>query len=194
VLNSESKSVITNSVKVLTAQAHILDALDQPRTAWAAIQLHGGKSRRGPQLIEVIRDLEDGIRRRVALENDEHAFGSQDILEICVEAQVPMVFDAHHHIVHQQLSSYEDPSIRHYLDAAADTWPNREWQLVHISNGRTHPLDRSHSDFVTVLPSAYWHVPYIEVEAKAKEEAIAQIRKFWTTPLPGWDQTAERIR
>lgn len=179
VLNSDSERVIHNSIKVLTAQAHVLDALDQPRTPWAAIQLHGGKAGRGPRLIEVIRTLDDGIRQRLALENDEYAFGAPEILAICAAARVPMVFDAHHHLVHDQLPSYDHPSIGRHLAAAARTWPNPEWQLVHISNGRTALADPSHSDFITRWPSAYWRAPYIEVEAKAKERAIDRIRTRW---------------
>lgn len=182
VLSSDSDSVIGNSIKILTAQTRVLDALGQPRTAWAALQLHGGKAGRARTLIEVIKTLEDSIRLRLALENDEYAFSAQEILEICTEARLPMVFDAHHHLVHEQLDSYEHPSMRHYLDAAARTWPRPEWQLVHISNGRTAFADPSHSDFIRVLPSAYWQAPYIEVEAKAKEHAIARIRRQWKRP------------
>ena len=182
VLSSDSDSVIGNSIKILTAQARVLDALDQPRSPWAALQLHGGKAGRARRLIDVIGSLDDRIRLRLALENDEYAFSAQEILDICTEARLPMVFDAHHHLVHEQLDSYEHPSIRRYVKAAAHTWPEPEWQLVHISNGRTALADPSHSDFIRVLPSAYWQAPYIEVEAKAKEQAIAQIRKQWKRP------------
>ncbi len=179
VLNSDSEHVIHNSVKILTAQARALDAMDQPRTPWAAIQLHGGKAGRGQRLIDVIGTLDDGIRQRLALENDEHAYGAQEILELCAAAGVPMVFDAHHHLVHDALASYEHPSIGRYLSAAAGTWPRPEWQLVHISNGRTALTDPTHSDFITRWPSAYWQAPYVEVEAKAKERAIARILARW---------------
>ena len=39
------------------------------------------------------------------------AYGADEIHEICMRAGVPMVFDAHHHVVHDKLSSYEDPSV-----------------------------------------------------------------------------------
>lgn len=179
VLSSDSSSVIDNSIKILTAQARVLDALGQPRTAWAALQLHGGKAGRARTLVDVIKRLDEPIRLRLVLENDEYAYSAQEILDVCMEAGLPMVFDAHHHLVHEQLDSYEHPSMRHYLNAAARTWPKRKWQLVHISNGRTAFSDPSHSDFITRLPSAYWNAPYIEVEAKAKEQAIVRIRKQW---------------
>jgi UV DNA damage endonuclease len=57
-------------------------------------------------------------------------------------ARVSMVFDAHHHVVHEKLVSYEDPGIAEMLQAARETWPVPEWQLVHISNGREFFNDR----------------------------------------------------
>jgi UV DNA damage endonuclease len=63
--------------------------------------------------------------------------------------------------------------------AARATWPDPEWQLVHISNGRTSFCDRHHSDLVERMPAAYRRVPWIEVEAKHKELAIEQLAAEW---------------
>jgi UV DNA damage endonuclease len=94
-----------------------------------------------------------------------------------------MVFDAHHHVIHEGLDSYDDPSVAEILAAARTTWLDPEWQLVHISNGRTAFNDRHHSDLITVMPSSYRNAPWIEVEAKLKEEAIAKLRQEWLPTL-----------
>lgn len=94
-----------------------------------------------------------------------------------MESGVPMIFDAHHHVVHEGLSSYEDPGIAEMLNKARETWANPEHQLVHISNGRTAFADRSHADLIEVMPSAFAGVPWIEIEAKHKEEAIRKLRQ-----------------
>lgn len=88
-------------------------------------------------------------------------------------------FDAHHHIVHEQLDSYEDPSVAEMLKAARSTWKVPEWQLVHISNGNSSFRDREHSDYITIMPSSYRDVRWIEVEAKQKEKAIELLRQSW---------------
>ena len=44
-----------------------------------------------------------------------------------------------------------------------------------ISNGEAAFSDRQHSEFITVMPSIYREAPWIEIEAKAKEEAIAAL-------------------
>lgn len=177
VLNSDTEKVVHNSVKVLQMHADIMDLLRQPRTPWALLEIHGGKSGRSRELVQAIGRLPDGIRLRLGLENDEYAYGAEDIHAICMESGVPMIFDAHHHVVHEGLSSYEDPSIAEMLGKARETWARPEHQLVHISNGRTAFADRSHADLIEVMPSAFAGVPWIEIEAKHKEEAIRRLRE-----------------
>ena len=176
VLSSDSLQVVENSIKILETHARVMDMLTQPRSSWAAIQIHGGKSGRAEQLVRVIRQLPEAIRSRLALENDEYSYSASEILEVCRAARVPMVFDAHHHVVHEKLDRYEDPSIAEILRAARETWPVPEWQLVHISNGRGFFNDRNHSDLITAMPSAYRNAPWIEVEAKQKELAIEKLK------------------
>lgn len=183
VLNSDSPQVIANSQKILAMHARIFDLLQQPRSSWAAFNIHGGKGDRVERLVSVIHDLPDEIRLRLTLENDEHAYGAAQMVEVCQAAGVPMVFDAHHHIVREKLPSYNDPSVGAMLAAARTTWPVPEWQLVHISNGRESFNDCRHSDFITVMPASFNSPIWIEVEAKQKEEAISQLRREWTPQL-----------
>ena len=183
VLSSDTPSVIENSIKILQMQAMIFDKLGLPRSPWAMMEVHGGKGDRAERLINVIRDLPDGIRSRLALENDEYAYSASEILEVCRAANIPMVFDAHHHVIHEKLDTYEDPSVPEILAAARSTWPLPEWQLVHISNGREAFGDPHHSDLITVMPTSYRNAPWIEVEAKLKEQAIEKLRAEWLSPL-----------
>lgn len=184
VLSSDSPAVIENSIKILSMHAWIMDLLQQPRSSWALMNIHGGKSDRAARLVSVIRDLPEGIRSRIVLENDEHAYGSREILEVCQAAGVPMVFDAHHHVCREVIGNYNDSSIWEFVAAARATWSVPEWQLVHISNGREYFIDPRHSDLITDMPDAYWDTPWIEVEAKHKELAIAKLREEWLSAPP----------
>lgn len=184
VLSSDTPAVVDNSVKILEFHGKILDYLAQPRTPWATIEIHGGKSGRADRLIETIDKLGPGVRSRLALENDERAYSADEIHRICLATGVPMVFDAHHHVIFGQLHSYDDPSVAAALAAAADTWPRRDWQLTHISNGCESMLDNRHSDLIAVMPASYAHVPWIEVEAKHKERAIFKLREEWPSLRP----------
>ena len=179
VLSSDKLSVVENSIKILAAHALILDMLGQPRSPQALMNIHGGKSDRTSQLKSVIRDLPESIRSRLTFENDEYAYSSSEILEVCLDTGVPMVFDAHHHVIHEHLETYDDPSVAEMLAAARTTWSVPEWQLVHISNGRDFFADPRHSDLITEMPNCYYQAPWIEVEAKFKELAIEKLRIEW---------------
>jgi len=178
VLSSDSPAVDENSVKILHMHADIMDLLAQPRSPWALLEIHGGKANRADALVASIDRLPDAIRCRLGLENDEYAYGAEEIHAICLRAGVPMVFDAHHHIVHDKLDSYEHPSVAEMLRKARATWANPAHQLVHISNGREGFNDRQHADLIATMPSSYAQAPWIEIEAKSKEEAIAGLRPW----------------
>ncbi|MEG5017499.1 MULTISPECIES: UV DNA damage repair endonuclease UvsE [unclassified Microcoleus] len=179
VLSSDKPDVVANSIKILATHALILDMLGQPRSPLALMNIHGGKSDRTSQLKSVIRDLPESIRSRLTFENDEYAYSSSEILEVCLDTGVPMVFDAHHHVIHEHLETYDDPSVAEMLAAARTSWSVPEWQLVHISNGKEFFADPRHSDLITEMPNCYYQAPWIEVEAKFKELAIEKLRAEW---------------
>jgi UV DNA damage endonuclease len=179
VLSSDSGQVLQTSIKILERHARTLDLLGLPVSPWSLMNIHGGKSQRAEQLVKVISELPQAIKSRLTFENDEYAYSASEILAVCKQAGVPMVFDAHHHICHENLDSYDDPSVAEMFYAARETWENPDWQLVHISNGDTAFKDRKHSDMITAMPSVYYQAPWIEVEAKHKDEAIAHLRSWW---------------
>lgn len=179
VLSSDSEDVIKNSVKILRMHARTFDLLGQPRSEWATMNIHGGKGDRADKLVQSIESLPDEIRSRIAFENDEHAYSAAQILEVCRRTGVRMVFDAHHHVCREKLDDYNHPSVAEMFWAARETWKNPDWQLVHISNGREKFQDRAHSDLIFEMPEVFRFAPWIEVEAKHKELAIAKLQAEW---------------
>ncbi|MET0980492.1 MAG: UV DNA damage repair endonuclease UvsE [Telluria sp.] len=182
VLSSDSPEVVANSVKILQMHADIMDLLEQPRSPWALLEIHGGKANRADALVKAIAALPDAIRCRLGLENDEYSYSADEIHAICLRSGVPMVFDAHHHIVHEDLPSYDHPSVAESFLKARATWAEPAHQLVHISNGRSGFNDRQHADMIDTMPACYAQAPWIEIEAKSKEEAIDALRP-WLTSL-----------
>jgi len=179
VLSSDSEAVIENSVKILKMHAKTLDLLEQPRSEWATMNIHGGKGDRTDKLVESVEKLPFEIRSRIAFENDEHAYSSAQILEVCRRASVPMVFDAHHHVCREKLDDYNHESVAEMFWAARETWANPENQMVHISNGRDYFQDRAHHDLIFTMPEVFRFAPWIEIEAKHKEIAIEKLKSEW---------------
>ena len=179
VLSSDSDDVIANSVKILKMHASTMDLLGQPRSEWAAINIHGGKSDRAERLVRSIEALPEEIRSRITFENDEYSYSSKEIAEVCRRAKIPFVFDAHHHVCRENLDDFDHPSVAEAFFAARETWKDPANQMVHISNGRTRFGDRAHSDLIFKMPEVFRRAPWIEVEAKHKEIAIAKLQDEW---------------
>ena len=179
VLSSDSDAVIANSVKILKMHAKTMDLLKQPPSEWATMTIHGGKANRADKLVESVERLPENIRSRIAFENDEYAYSSNEILDVCRRAKIPMVFDAHHHVCREKLDDFNNPSVEEAFWAARETWANPENQLVHISNGREQFQDRSHSNLIFNMPEVFRFAPWIEVEAKHKEIAIEKLKQEW---------------
>ncbi|MCB0098688.1 MAG: UV DNA damage repair endonuclease UvsE [Caldilineaceae bacterium] len=179
VLNSDSPDVVLNSINILAMHGMIMDRLEQPQTSWAAINIHGGKGNKPAELIAAIGNLPTNVRNRLTLENDEHIYSATEILDICRATGTPMLFDVHHHLCHAKLESYDAPSVADIFWQAQKTWPDREWQIVHVSNGREGLQDRRHHDLIMQMPEVFCHAPWIEVEAKGKEVAIDKLRREW---------------
>lgn len=175
VLSSDRPDVVKTAVTILRKEAMVMDLLGLPQTPFASLIIHGGKGGRADALVRQIKKLPANVRNRVCLENDEYSYSAAEILDICKRAGVPMVFDNLHHAIREKIDSYDDPSLTHFTAQARETWPDRTWQLVHLSNGRTSFRDRNHSDLIVQVPAAFNGVPWIEVEAKGKEKAIADL-------------------
>ncbi len=180
VLSSDSAQIVESSIKILAGHARMFDLMGLPQSSWALMNIHGGKSQRADNLVQVVSQLPENIKSRLTFENDEYAYSASEILDVCHRTGVPFVFDAHHHICHENLDSYDDASVAEMVHAARETWENPDWQLVHISNGEESFNDRKHSDLITAMPEVYREVPWIEVEAKQKEEAIEHLRGWWS--------------
>ncbi len=125
--------------------------------------------------------LPDEIRNRLTLENDDRSYTPVDLLPLCREMQVPLVYDVHHHRCRPDEISVEEATER-----ALSTW-NRE-PLFHISS----PMDgwqgkgiRSHHDYINIhdFPQSWLPLTLtVEVEAKAKEAAVLQLLRKIRNP------------
>ncbi len=175
VLNSPREEVVTSSLREIEYQAEVAEWVGAD-----VINIHGGGAFGEPaEALERLRRgldrLSEGARRRITLENDDRVYRPSDLLPVCRDAGVPLVYDVHHHRVLPDGLTVEAAT-----ELAMATW-NRE-PLFHLSsplNGWDGPQPARHHDFVDPADfPACWLRPDItvEIEAKAKELAIGRLR------------------
>lgn len=188
VLSSDSDKTIQNSVKELELHGWLFDQMGLTRSPLYCINVHGGKSNRVQKLIDVIKSLDESVRCRLTLENDESAYSAVQLLEVHKHTGVPIVWDSHHHVFNDgELTSIEAH------EATLETWPADVRPLQHISNtdpsaGSSFSERRKHSDMIHYVPDVQLaalraNTVDVEVEAKQKNIAVFKMASDFSIPL-----------
>ncbi|MBU9721454.1 MULTISPECIES: UV DNA damage repair endonuclease UvsE [Bacillaceae] len=122
--------------------------------------------------------LSTSIKEKLRLENDDKTYALHDVLDIHQECGVPICFDIHHHLCHNNGQALEP-----MLERVFASWPAPLIPKMHISSGKTHERDRSHHDFVfkqdfnRLLKILDGKNVDVMVEAKLKEQAVLRIQQ-----------------
>jgi UV DNA damage endonuclease len=175
VLSSPERRVVKSSLAELEYQAEVAEWI-----AADVINVHGGggygdKFNALSRLATAVGDLSDPARSRLTLENDDRTYTPSDLLPVCDDLGLPLVYDVHHHRCHG-----DDLDVETVTKLAIETW-NRE-PLFHVSSPRDgwrSDNPRSHSDHIDLrdFPAIWDHLDItVEVEAKAKELAVRKLQ------------------
>ena len=123
-INSLDNRVFENSVRELAYHAQVLDlmALDTS----AKIQIHVGgvykdKEKSMTRFAERFERLDEIVKRRLVIENDDNRYSLRDCLQISAKTRVPVLIDVFHHGVN---SSGE--TIQEAFGLFTKTWKARD--------------------------------------------------------------------
>jgi UV DNA damage endonuclease len=193
-LSSPRPEVTAASLKELDYQVMLAELIDAD-----VINIHGGgvygdKQSALSRLVKEISALPEPIRIRLTLENDDRSYTVEDLLPVCEELDIPLVYDVHHHRCNPDgltVAAATEACMRSWRRLGREPYfhlssPKHSW------NGKPGP----HADFIDIADfPAEWHGldATIDVEAKAKELALLQLRKELSLPpWPGDETTAKR--
>jgi UV DNA damage endonuclease len=175
VLNSPNPKTLAQSLAELAYQAEVADW-----TGADTLNLHGGgaygdKPSALRKLRQTIERLPAPVRTRLTLENDDKVYTPADLLPVCADTGVPLVYDVHHHRCLPDGLSVAEATAR-----ARKTWKTEP--LFHLSSpleGWNGPKPERHHDYIDPadFPREWLGWPLtVEVEAKAKELAVLRLR------------------
>jgi len=175
-LSSPSIEVVQRSIADLIYQAEVAQWVNAD-----VINIHGGgaygnKSAALNRFRKHVEQLPEAVRSRLTLENDDRTYTPEDLLPVCRDMGIPLVYDVHHHRCLSDGSRVET-----ITEMAIGTW-NRE-PLFHLSSpkdGWESENPRNHHDYIDVndFPSCWMNLNItVEVEAKAKELAVLKLKK-----------------
>jgi len=174
VLNSPRPEVVASSIAELEYQAEVAEWVGAD-----VVNIHGGgaygdKPAALARFAQAVEGLSPRVRSRLTVENDDKVFTPADLLPICKATGVPLVYDVHHHRCLPDGLTIEQATKR-----ARATW-DRE-PMFHISSplaGWQGSQPERHHDLIDVadFPECWRRKDLtVEVEAKAKEVAVAKL-------------------
>ena len=199
-LGAESDETLQKTITDLTAHATILDMMDAPPES--ILVLHGGgmyckkgedlKAAKRKTLDRWVRNyhaLPEMVRKRVVLENCEKCYSVDDLLPICLEHNIPLVFDTHHYDCYNLLhpTDIQQPLTDDFFRNVCQTWGTKRVKM-HISQQGSGRIGH-HSDYITALPDYLLHWSTIQpfdlmIEAKHKELAVLDLYRKYPDLVP----------
>ena len=183
VLASPKEHVIQNAISDLELHGRLMDALQQPRSHLAKINIHlggayGDKAKAAQTFCQNFTRLSDAVKSRLTVENDDRTnlFSVEELYKyVYNDTGIPIVFDFHHHAIHPDGLSEQAG-----LALALKTWQVRP--CTHYSESRQiergpDALLRAHSTLVYSEIQDHGMDFDCVVEAKGKELAIQHHRR-----------------
>ena len=98
-LNSISKKVYEDSVKELKYHLGMFEAMGLDENYKFVLHVGGMYKNKEDSILrfyEGFEGLDEKLKRRIILENDDKSFNAEDVLKICDKVKTPMVLDVHH--------------------------------------------------------------------------------------------------
>lgn len=181
-INSPDPEIFSRSAAELSYHARVLDLLGLARTA--RIQVHvGGVYNDKPAAIDRFclrfERLEEAVRRRLTVENDDRLFTVADCLGISRRTGVPVLFDSFHHQLHNR-----GEGAAQALGRAAATWKKGDGRpMVDYSSQKKGERAGRHAesidlkDFARFLAAAGDLDFDIMLEIKDKEKSALRARR-----------------
>ena len=158
-INSLDTAVFERSVKELEYHAEVLDLLGVDTSA--KIQLHvggiyGEKGKSMQRFVKRLETLDERLRRRLVIENDDRLYTLRDCLRIHEEIGIPVLFDVFHHEVN---SSGE--TVWESLKLITQTWGKRDGvPMIDYSSQEPGERARKHAETID-LAHFQWFIDVI---------------------------------
>lgn len=198
VFSTPRPEVLANSIKDLVYHVRMLEAMGLDERSKNNIHMggaYGDKTTSAERFVRQFGELEERLRHRITLENDDKTFNVKETLETAETVQVPMVLDIHHHAVNPG-DTGEDELTEGVWPRIAETWRKERDRLglsseadlppkIHASSPKSLTDKRGHADYVLAEPvlaflrRAARTTDSIDcmLEAKHKDAALIQLMK-----------------
>ena len=202
VLNSPKETVVEASVRELEYHAAFLEAVD-PGSGTMTLHAggaYGDKITALNRLKENINLLSPLARGKLTLENDDRTFHTEDVLGVCEQMGLPVIFDFFHHKLNPVHEKWDEELVE-LVERVVGTWSGRIPKF-HLSSPRD--FTTAHADFVELgdflqvtdtLDQIGGDEPYdVMLEAKQKDVALLRLLEEVRSSVSSEEESIKALR
>ncbi len=180
VLNSPNPVVVKRALDDLRYHARFLDAMGLSKQHKIVLHIggvYGDKPGAINRFIKQYRCLDENIRQRLVIENDDRQYTISEVLSIGKNEGIPVVFDNLHHQVNPD-HCYTDME---WIKTCANTWkPEDGPQKIHYSQQNPGKRPGSHSYTIDVNKFLVFyerlHNQDIDIMLEVKDKNLSAIK------------------
>lgn len=151
VLNSNNEEVVQRSIDDLIYHTRILDSLGLNSEHKMVLHIggaYGDKESSIKRFMENYKILGDNVKNRLVIENDDKIYNIQEVLEIGIKLNIPVIFDNLHNEINL---SNENMDETYWIYQSNLTWKKVDGnQKIHYSQQAENKKIGSHSDFIKI--------------------------------------------
>lgn len=151
VLNSINQDVVDKAVMDLDYHRRILECLNTSIESKIVLHIggvYGDKVVAMDRFIENFGKMDESIKDRIVIENDDKSFNIEDVLGVSKKADIPVIFDNLHNEV---LPSYNRKEPSEWIKECSHTWKKEDgMQKIHYSQQDNNKKAGGHSTTIDV--------------------------------------------
>lgn len=201
ILNTPREDVLERSILDLRYHCDILNLMEMDMSNKLILHVggvYGNKEEAMARFTKVFLTLEDDIKKRLVIENDDHYYTLEDVLALSNKLQIPVVFDNLHHDV---LPSFIDVPIQDVLKLVKATWKKEDGRMkMHYSQQDeakrkgAHAIYLDGEAFMRFCKSINFMDIDVMIEVKSKNLAAMQANELLDITPFCFENTWKRYR
>ncbi|SMB79352.1 UV-damage endonuclease [Desulfonispora thiosulfatigenes DSM 11270] len=181
VLNSPSEEVVERAIADLNYHARVLDSLDMDASSKIILHIGGvynDKKLATERFISNYRLLEDNVKQRLVIENDDKSYTIEEVLNIGNKLKIPVIYDNLHNAINSPELIETDS---YWIRECNKTWQEKDGkQKIHYS--QQDPLKKagSHSKTIRIIEFLQFYTNLedkdIDIMLEVKDKNLSAIK------------------
>lgn len=151
VLNSPNEDVVERAIEDLNYHTKVLDTLSLGPENKIILHIGGvynDKNQAIERFIKNYDQLEDKVKQRLVLENDDKSYTINEVLQIGTQLGASVVFDNLHHKINHCKNQESD---QYWINLCRNTWKEKDGrQKIHYSQQNPLKNPGSHSETIKI--------------------------------------------